>query len=183
MRWQQRSTGLTGRQPRERSGYLLCDVPREKLGILQYIHFPRDEQLETFRSSRWKEITTIYSSDQWRSILLPLIFTHLPKVTSSPPKHSECQSTSPVSRVRLERLAIKQDLPAIFELRNCDWHPNMASLSVFPAPPSMGEVTLCEMNARLIAEDYSTAKLSKYVPATQVQSVSNYLLPRRNYYY
>ncbi|RMX58852.1 hypothetical protein pdam_00014484 [Pocillopora damicornis] len=43
----------------------------------------------------------------------------------------------------------------------------MASLSVFPAPPSMGEVTLCEMNARLIAEDYSTAKLSKYVPATQ----------------
>lgn len=43
----------------------------------------------------------------------------------------------------------------------------MSSLSVFPAPAPIGEVTLCEVNARLIAEDYSSAELSKYVPATQ----------------
>ena len=44
----------------------------------------------------------------------------------------------------------------------------MSSLSVFPPPPAEGEITLCEFNARLIAESSKTAKLSKYVPATQV---------------
>ncbi|KAJ7375506.1 hypothetical protein OS493_002280 [Desmophyllum pertusum] len=43
----------------------------------------------------------------------------------------------------------------------------MSSLSVFPPPPAEGEITLCELNARLIAESSKTAKLSKYVPATQ----------------
>ena len=44
----------------------------------------------------------------------------------------------------------------------------MSSLSVFPPPPVEGEITLCEFNAKLIAESSETAKLSKYVPATQV---------------
>ena len=44
----------------------------------------------------------------------------------------------------------------------------MSSLSVFPPPPAEGEITLCELNARLIAESSKTAELSKYVPATQV---------------
>lgn len=43
----------------------------------------------------------------------------------------------------------------------------MSSLSVFPPPPVEGEITLCEFNAKLIAETSETAKLSKYVPATQ----------------
>ncbi|XP_068671537.1 aladin-like [Montipora foliosa] len=43
----------------------------------------------------------------------------------------------------------------------------MSSLSVFPPPPVEGEITLCEFNAKLIAESSETAKLSKYVPATQ----------------
>lgn len=43
----------------------------------------------------------------------------------------------------------------------------MSSLSVFPPPPAEGEITLCELNARLIAESSKTAELSKYVPATQ----------------
>ena len=47
----------------------------------------------------------------------------------------------------------------------------MSSLSVFPPPPAEGEITLCEFNARLIAESSETAKLSKYVPATQVRMV------------
>ena len=45
----------------------------------------------------------------------------------------------------------------------------MSSLSVFPPPPAEGEITLCELNARLISESSKTAELSKYVPATQVQ--------------
>ena len=45
----------------------------------------------------------------------------------------------------------------------------MSSLSVFPPPPAEGEITLCELNARLIAENSKTAELSKYVPATQVE--------------
>lgn len=44
----------------------------------------------------------------------------------------------------------------------------MSSLSVFPPPPAEGEITLCEFNAKLIAESSKTAKLSKYIPATQV---------------
>ena len=48
----------------------------------------------------------------------------------------------------------------------------MSSLSVFPPPP--GEITLCELNARLISESSKTAELSKYVPATQVQNI-NYI--------
>jgi len=47
----------------------------------------------------------------------------------------------------------------------------MSSLSVFPPPPAEGEITLCEMNARLIAESSKTAELSKHVPATQVQNI------------
>ncbi|XP_074623244.1 aladin-like [Acropora palmata] len=43
----------------------------------------------------------------------------------------------------------------------------MSSLSVFPPPPAEGEITLCEFNAKLIAESSKTAKLSKYIPATQ----------------
>ena len=44
----------------------------------------------------------------------------------------------------------------------------MSCLSVFPPPPSDGEITLCEFNARLISESSETADVSKYVPATQV---------------
>lgn len=43
----------------------------------------------------------------------------------------------------------------------------MSCLSVFPPPPSDGEITLCEFNARLISESSETADVSKYVPATQ----------------
>lgn len=46
----------------------------------------------------------------------------------------------------------------------------MSCLSVFPPPPSDGEITLCEFNARLISESSETADVSKYVPATQVMS-------------
>ena len=45
----------------------------------------------------------------------------------------------------------------------------MSSLSVFPAPPGKGEITLCEMNARLIAENYKPAELSKYVPNVGIE--------------
>ena len=68
--------------------------------------------------------------------------------------------------------AWQKELPAIFERRNFRSTKgklsNMSSLSVFPPPPAEGEITLCEFNARLISEDSKTAKLSKYVPATQV---------------
>ena len=58
----------------------------------------------------------------------------------------------------------------------------MSCLSVFPPPPSDGEITLCEFNARLISESSETADVSKYVPATQVMSgqtfiVSVYYIP------
>ena len=50
----------------------------------------------------------------------------------------------------------------------------MSSLSVFPPPPEGGKITMCEINARLIAESLNTAELSKYVPATQVNSKIKY---------
>lgn len=64
-------------------------------------------------------------------------------------------------------------LPAIFRLifrfvKRKGFLKSMSSLSVFPPPPAEGEITLCEFNTRLIAESSKTAKLSKYVPATQV---------------
>lgn len=52
----------------------------------------------------------------------------------------------------------------------------MSCLSVFPSPPSDGEITLCEFNARLISESSETADVSKYVPATQVMSGQTFIV-------
>ena len=52
----------------------------------------------------------------------------------------------------------------------------MSCLSVFPPPPSDGEITLCEFNARLISESSETADVSKYVPATQVMCGQTFIV-------
>ena len=100
------------------------------------------------------------------------------ELLSLPPKwHSSSGSLIEVVRERPGDKSVTRHLwrassRIVWFVSWCGW--DMSLLSVFPPPPATGEVTLCEINAKLVSESFETADLSRYIPAKQVSLQRQY---------